>query len=78
MIKIFSIPNCVPCLQTKTYLHAHGVEFEEIDATEDPEQALAYRVSAAPTIIILNEAGEVVDRFSGYSKERLAKLIEGA
>jgi glutaredoxin-like protein NrdH len=54
-IAVYSKPNCVQCVQTKRLLDRHGLEYTEIDITQD---ATAYEYvtktlgySAAPVVV---------------------------
>lgn len=38
-VKIFSTPTCSYCIMTKNYLKEKNIEFEDVDVSEDQEQA---------------------------------------
>ena len=42
-----------------------GVEYENIDISEAPDVTAHYRVRAVPTMILLDEEGNELKRFSG-------------
>ncbi len=41
MITLYGKPNCPYCVQAKNYLVQHGIAFENVDVTADPN-ALAF------------------------------------
>lgn len=73
--KLFTIPDCFPCVEMKTFLQANDVPYEEVDVKEQPEVAAAYGIEGAPTLLTIHR-DEEVDRITGYSPIRLNKLVE--
>ena len=54
-----------------------GVEYENIDISEAPDITAYYRVRAVPTMILLDEEGNELKRFSGtMNADALTKWIE--
>lgn len=55
-ITMLTAPSCTDCEASKeailSVMGEYEIEFEEIDATEQPEYAAEYRILAAPGILI--------------------------
>lgn len=70
-ILVYSKPNCVQCSATMRTLRKHGLEFTEIDLTEDPEaletvKALGYQ--QAPVVFADG------DHWAGFRPDLLKEL----
>ena len=74
---------CGPCQMLKPVIAeieaAHPeVKFEAVNIDEDPEMAGKYRIMSIPTLVILDDKGEVRDTLVGLrSKAEIEKAIEG-
>lgn len=68
---VYSHPKCVQCEQTKKVLAGLGVEFDEVDVSEDME-ALAFVKGlgylSAPVVVAGSE------HWSGFRPDRLKAL----
>ena len=54
-----------------------SVEYEDIDISTAPDVTAHYRVRAVPTVILLDDEGNELKRFSGtMNAEALTKWIE--
>lgn len=77
----FSTEYCSNCPASKTILREISVtnpaiKFIEIDAQENFELAKKLSVLATPTVLILDEAGDEIARFSGKpKKDKLVNFI---
>lgn len=78
-IELYSKPMCVQCNQSKKTLDKLGLSYTTADVTED---ATAYEFvtaqlgyKAAPVLVIKNEAGEVVNSWSGFQPEKIEALV---
>ena len=70
-ITVYSKPNCVQCDATYRALNKHGLEYEVVDISVDPEalqtvKALGYQ--QAPVVM----AGD--DHWSGYRPDRIKEV----
>ena len=73
-----SKPGCVPCEMVKNTLEEHGVEAEEINVMEHPEEAGSYGIMSVPVTILLSKGPngyEEVMRTSGFKPLELEELI---
>jgi glutaredoxin-like protein NrdH len=54
MITVYSLPNCVQCVQTKKLLQREGLEFSEVLLTEDEAASQKVRelgYASAPVVV---------------------------
>lgn len=78
-IELYSKPMCVQCNQSKKTLDKLGLKYVTADVTEDANAyefvtaTLGYK--AAPVLVIKNEAGEVVNSWSGFQPEKIEALV---
>ena len=77
MVTVYGKPACVMCNATNMKLQRLGIEYEYIDVSTNAD-ALEYTKSLgymqAPVVVTRNEAGEVLDHWSGYQPDRLKAL----
>lgn len=71
MVTIYTLPSCPQCETTKRFLARQGVEYKEVDLSEDAEatemvKQLGY--VSAPVVV----AGDA--HWSGFRLERLQQL----
>ncbi len=64
---IFSTPLCVSCTAVQADLELNFPHHRviKVDATEHPDLAERYEVRRAPTTIVADVAGRIVERFVG-------------
>ena len=77
-ILVFSDTDCVPCKQLKQALKdvqtRYGLSWTEITATQGNQRRFEqFGVRAVPTLLILDEVGAEIGRFTGA---RTASAIE--
>jgi len=72
-IKVYSTPTCPYCQLLKEYLKNHGIEFEDLDVSQD-QQALQelQEKSGALAVPVLDVDGEII---IGFDKEKIDKLL---
>lgn len=71
-VTVYSLPACVQCESTKRYLKKNGVEFQEIDLSEDAasmEYVKSLGHSSAPVVV----AGD--ENWSGFRMDKLAQIV---
>lgn len=72
-VMYFGAKWCMPCKMMHPILDKLSSEFQHInfikvDVDEDQEAALEYKISAVPTLIILNN-GDILHRLVGMQNE---------
>jgi glutaredoxin len=71
----FSRIGCVPCKALEGYLDSKNVSYQEFDVEEDIKETVKYGVSGVPTLILLDDNGEVLDRIVGYTPPAVDNMI---
>ena len=51
-------------------------EVERVDIEDNPDLAIEHKISSVPTILVMNDNNEEVERIRGYNLVRLSKLVE--
>jgi glutaredoxin-like YruB-family protein len=72
-VKIYSTPTCPYCNAAKEFLTEEGIEFENIDVSQDKEAAeemVKKSGQMGVPVIIIND--EVI---VGFDKEKIKKLL---
>lgn len=68
----FSSKTCQPCKALAQQIEAWDSEIQtrmtSLDTQADFEETMKYRVRGVPTMIVLNDAGEEVARYTGLSE----------
>ena len=74
MIKVYSTSMCPYCTTLKEFLKERGVEFEEIDVSQD-EKAMKEMVEKTGQmgVPVMEIDGEVV---IGFDREKIIKLLK--
>jgi len=67
---LFTLPTCPGCPPAKDLLELKGVDFEVVDAStpEGTELAKRYGIGKVPTLIVLDESGEITDSARGVDE----------
>lgn len=77
----FSAPWCGPCKVLGPIMNrvAEKHEVEKIIVDTDPDSAIKYGVRGIPTVVLVDENGEVLARTSGVKQEEFFyEMIEEA
>jgi len=72
-VTVYSKPNCVQCSATYRRLDKHGIDYEIIDITLDPEErdyAMSLGHLQAPVVVVDNES------WGGYNPDRIDNLAK--
>ena len=75
IVKVYSTPTCPYCIRAKEYLSSKGVEFQNIDVSQDQtavEEMVKLSGQMGVPVIVIGE--EVI---TGFDKARIERLIEG-
>ena len=66
----FEKNDCNPCAMVSEFLDRKGVEYERINAFDNPEMAMKFKVRTVPTVILMENDAEV-KRVMGFKMEEL-------
>ena len=72
-----SADACAEIIQSVRAAHKRGVTVQELGPDSKSELLRRYRVLTIPTVLILDDSGEVVSRFEGEDRQTLANLQAG-
>lgn len=72
----FEKDNCKPCEMVSKYLNSKNVEFEAINAYDNPMRASKMKVRSVPTLMLLDNEGNEIKRIVGYNPQEIDQLIE--
>lgn len=72
----FEKDNCKPCELVTQHLNSKGVEFEAINAYNEPMKASKMKVRSVPTLMLLDNEGNEIRRIVGYNPQEIDQLIE--
>lgn len=72
----FEKDNCKPCEMVTEYLNSKNVEFEAINAYDNPMKASKMKVRSVPTLMLLDSEGNEIKRIVGYNPQEIDQLIE--
>lgn len=73
-VTVYSKPGCAPCRMTKMHLNKAGVDFTEIDLSQDTEaldkiSSMGYQ--AAPVVTVGDE-----DSWSGFRMDKIKQITK--
>ena len=72
-VKVYSTPTCPYCKMAKDYLKAKGVQFEEIDVSEDTARAdEMVKISGQMGVPVLDIDGEII---VGFDRQKINKAL---
>lgn len=73
-IKVYTTPTCAFCLPVKKVLDEKGVEYEEIDITQDEKAAEELKEKTGQMGVPVTIIGDEV--VIGYDKKKLEELLQ--
>ena len=71
----FEKVGCNPCFVLQNYLDDKGVEVEKIMALDEPELSAQYEIGSLPTLILLDEEGNEIQRSIGFKPNEVEEMI---
>jgi glutaredoxin-like YruB-family protein len=72
-VKVYSMPTCPYCKMAKEFLKSKGIEFEDVDVSENPEAAKEMIEKSGHTGVPQIEInGKII---IGFDRERLEKEL---
>ena len=69
----FEKNDCNPCAMVSEFLDRKGVEYERVNAFDNPEMAMKFKVRTVPTVILMENDAEV-KRVMGFKMEELNEM----
>lgn len=73
MVTVYTKPTCGPCRATKGALKMKGIEFEEVDVTQNDEalaKIIEWGFVESPVV------DSPIGRWSGFRMEKIKELAE--
>ena len=73
-ITVHTLPYCVQCGATFRWLNKLGIPHTRVDMSQDPEardMVSALGFTAAPVVIVTDEDGTIVDKWSGFQPGKI-------
>jgi len=74
IVKVFSTTTCPWCTRAKDYLNQKGVKYEDIDVSQDREQAMAMIAKSGSQGVPQLWIGD--DFVVGFDQERIDFLLD--
>lgn len=74
-IVLLSQNGCQPCRIQKKFMESQGIEFTEINISDNPDKIEKYDITSTP-VTILEEDGEEITRFNGFDQEKVLEFAE--
>lgn len=71
----FEKKDCNPCQMVSAWLDTREIEYERIDAFDNPMAAAEMKVRSVPTVILVEDEKEI-KRSTGFKPEELEELVK--
>lgn len=71
----FSRVGCNPCVRMSNHLHDTDVEFVELDVEEDAQMAAKFGVGSVPTLLLIDEDDNILERVVGFNDVEVDELV---
>ena len=71
----FEKDGCNPCSMVSDWLDQRNVEYEKVNAFDDPMRAAQAKVRSVPTLILMEDDVEVA-RTVGFKPDEIENLIK--
>lgn len=71
----FEKDGCTPCIMVSAWLDQRNVEYEKVNAFNDPMRAAQAKVRSVPTLILMEDDVEVA-RTVGFKPDEIENLIK--
>lgn len=71
----FEKEGCIPCENVSNYLESKNIVYEKINAFDNPELSIEFKIRTVPTLVLLKDGNEV-KRVVGYDEEKIDELIK--
>lgn len=67
--------GCNPCTIVQNLLDDKGIEVEKIMALDEPELSAKYEIGGLPTLILLDDEGNEIQRTVGFKPDEIEEII---
>lgn len=71
----FEKKDCNPCQMVSAWLDAREIEYERIDAFDNPMAAAEMKVRSVPAVILVEDEKEI-KRSTGFKPQELEELVK--
>lgn len=71
----FEKEGCSPCEMVQNLLESKDVNFEVINAFNEPSKAAKYDIGSVPTTVLINKEGKEIKRSVGFKPDELVDII---
>ena len=71
----FEKDGCNPCNMVSAWLDERNIEYEKVNAFNDPMKAAQAKVRSVPTLILMEDDVEIA-RTVGFKPDEIEKLVE--
>lgn len=70
----FGRVGCNPCKALENHLKSNNVSYQDLDVEEDLEMTAKYGIGGVPTLLLVDENGEVLDRLVGFNPPKADEM----
>lgn len=70
----FEKDGCNPCSMVSDWLDQRNVEYEKVNAFDDPMRVAQAKVRSVPTLILMEDDVEIA-RTTGFKPDEIEKLV---
>lgn len=71
----FEKDGCTPCAMVSAWLDKRNIEYEKVNAFNEPMKAAQAKVRSVPTLILMEDDVEIA-RTVGFKPDEIEKLVE--
>lgn len=76
-VEVYSKPACAQCTATYRAMDKKNIEYKTIDISQDTaayDKVVELGFQAAPVVLVLDEDGEIVRKWSGFDPDEINGL----
>jgi glutaredoxin-like YruB-family protein len=73
-VKVYTTPTCPWCKKVKAFLKENGVDYEEVDVTNEGAAKEMVEKSGQMSVPVIDVDGDII---VGYDEEKLASKFKG-
>ncbi len=72
----FEQEKCAHCIMVGNYLDSAGVQYEKVNAQQNPKRASQFGIMSVPVVILLDDEDNEIERSIGYKPAELQSMVE--